>query len=252
MVRPRRALEAPPPSTLMRRVVIFCTVPLLVIAAVAAGFIWTAQQNHASPKLADPNAIPSSSPTPSSDGAPSGEASELTDEQEAAKAISTCRRAVALAESVLDAAGDGVGHWREHVQAQTDLSLGRNTDAQTKAIFKRSKLAGPSDVAKFETAKAGYKAQGDACKAVKGAESEQADHLTICRTRLSKVTSALTNADLAMKDWSNHLADMRKSAGGEVHNAQEVWLETWREAPPNLEKYASAMDTLAKTKSCPR
>ncbi|WP_152361132.1 hypothetical protein [Microlunatus speluncae] len=235
----------------MRRVVILCTVPLLVLAAAGAGlFVWNSQQQQAGP--AEPGAVPSTSSTPSTDGAPSGDASELTGEQQAAKAISSCRREVALAESVLGAAGDGTGHWREHVQAQTDLTLGRNTDAQTKAIFKRSKLAGPSDVAKYQTAKAGYKAESGACKAVKGADEEQTDHLAVCRARLDKVTSALTNADLVMKDWSNHLADMRKSAGGEVHDAQAVWLDTWRKAPPNLEKYAAAMDTLAKTKSCPR
>lgn len=253
MVRPRRALEAPPPSPLMRRVVILCTVPLLVIAAAAAGlFVWNAQQQQAGPLPAEPGAVPSTLSSPSTDGAPSGDASELTGEQQAARAISGCRRAVALAESVLGAAGDGISHWREHVQAQTDLTLGRNTDAQTKAIFKRTKLAGPSDVAKYQTAKAGYKADGEACKAVKGAAEEQTEQLKVCHTRLGKVSSALTNADLVIKDWSNHLADMRKSAGGAVHDAQSVWLETWRKAPPNLDKYASAMDTLAKTKSCPR
>lgn len=252
MVRPRRALEAPPPTSLMRRIVIFTTVPLLVIAAVAAGFIWTAQQRQAEPQQAAPGGSPSTPLSPSTEGAPSGEASELTGEEQAARAISACRRAVALAESVLEAAGDGVSHWREHVQAQTDLSLGRITDAQTKAIFKRTKLSGPSDVAKYETAKSAYKASADACKAVKGAEDEQADHLSICRARLAKVSSALTNADLAMRDWADHLADMRKSASGQVHDAQQVWLDTWRAAPPNLEKYAASMDTLAKTKSCPR
>lgn len=241
----------------MRRVAILCTVPVVVIAAAAAGvLIWSAQQNPTGlpPSSAGSGAaVPPSSSTPPSDSpAPSENASGPTGEQAAAaKAIADCRREVAQSESVLQAAGEGVDHWRQHVQAQTDLTLGRNTEAETKAIWKRTKLPGPSDVAKYETARSGHKAVADACKAVVAATSQQAEQLKLCRARLEKVRVALTGADLAMGDWADHLADMRKSASGHVHNAQEVWLDTWRAAPPNLEKYASAMDTLAKTKSCP-
>lgn len=245
----------------MRRIAILCTVPVVVIAATAAGvLVWSAQQN---PAALPPNSAgtgsavpPSVSSAPPADpapkSAPSENASGSTGEQEAVtKAVSDCRREVALTESVLQAAGPGVDHWRQHVQAQTDLTLGRNTEAETKAIWKRTKLPGPSDVAKYQTARSGHKAVDGACKPVKGAETDQAEQLKQCRARLDKVRLALGGADLAMGDWADHLADMRKSAGGHVHNAQEVWLDTWRAAPPNLEKYTAAMDALAKTKSCP-
>lgn len=261
MARPRRAADAPPPSPLMRRIAILCTVPVVVIAAAAAGvLLWSAQQNPAGipPNPASTNAAvpPSSSAAPSNDPAPksgpSEDASGSTGEQaEIAEAVADCRREVGRAESVLDAAGPGVDHWRQHVQAQTDLSLDRNTEAETKAIWKRTKLAGPSDIAKYQTARSGHTSVADACKAVEGAEDDKADQLQQCRARLDKVRAALSSADLAMGDWADHLADMRKSAGGHVHNAQDVWLDTWRAAPPNLEKYATAMDALAKTKSCP-
>ncbi|GAB3752080.1 hypothetical protein [Microlunatus parietis] len=243
----------------MRRIAILCTVPVVVIAAAAAGvLVWSAQQNPTGlPPNSAGSGVPPSSSAPASDdpapkGAPSENASGSTGEQEAvAEAVADCRREVAQSESVLQAASQGVDHWRQHVQAQTDLTLGRITEAETKAIWKRTRLPGPSDVAKYETARSGHKAVPDACKAVAGATTEQSEQLQLCRARLEKVRVALTGADLAMGDWADHLADMRKSASGHVHNAQEVWLDTWRAAPPNLEKYASAMDTLAKTKSCP-
>jgi len=235
----------------MRRVVILCTVPLLIIAASAAGVYLSNQQQQ---QDAGPNQgaiLPSTPATPSPESTPSTKASGPKGELVATKAMNDCRREVARAESVLEAAGDGVTHWREHVQAQTDLSLGRNSLDETKAIWKRTKLAGPSDVAKYETAKAGYKAAAKACQPVQAADEDQAANLKTCRTRLDKVRASLAAADRVIDDWADHLADMRKSAAGHVHNAQEVWMNTWRAAPPNLDKYAAAVDTLAKTKSCP-
>lgn len=242
MVRPRRALDAPPPTTLARRIVVILTVPVLIIGAVAAGVALAAQQNQLGAG-ASPNGAPANS---SDDESPTVDPSR---EAELAKAASTCRREVARAESVLNAAGPGVSHWRETVQAQTDLKLDRHEEKDAEKIWKRTRAAGPSDVAKYQTAKGGYQPD-TACAAVKGAPEAVAEQLKVCRARLGKVTSALGAADRAIKDWENHLTDMQRTE--DEDDAEELWQQAWAKAPGNLDKYAAAMDALAKTKSCPR
>ena len=61
------------------------------------------------------------------------------------------------------AARVAAGHWREHVQARTDLLAGKNTEATTKAIWKRTRLAGPDD-ARGVT----LEAENEACRWVGG------------------------------------------------------------------------------------
>jgi hypothetical protein len=43
-----------------------------------------------------------------------------------------------------------------------------------------------------------------------------------------------------MADWTKHLAVMRRSEARKVHNAQQKWLKTWREAPTNINAYKRA------------
>ncbi|MFC7625707.1 hypothetical protein ACFQU4_35560 [Microlunatus sp. GCM10028923] len=215
----------------------------------AAGVVvWTTLNQGGGPGTP---AIPLAKQAGSPDKTPE-DGSGATGKQSVGEAITTCRREVALAESVLAAAGDGVGHWREHVQAQTDLSLGRTEEDEAEKIWKRTRQAGASDVAKYQTAKSGRKADGNACRPVADAEDDQVEQLKMCQARLSKVTSALTNADLAMKDWQRQLEELKDADEDNLHDYEDSWLDTWRKAPKNLDRYSSAMDTLAKTKSCPR
>ena len=44
-----------------------------------------------------------------------------------------------------------------------------------------------------------------------------------------------------MGDWKSHLADMQRSREVHVDNAQQVWLEAYRAAPPNINAYEKAL-----------
>lgn len=248
MVQPRRAMDAPPRSRL-RRLIIWFTVPVLLLVMGAAGVVVWSTLNQGGPGTP---AIPLAKPAGGAPEETPEDGSGATGQQSVGEAITICRREVAVAESVLAAAGDGVDHWREHLQAQTDLSLGRTEEDDAEKIWKRTRQAGASDVAKYQTAKSGRKADGNACRPVKGAEDDQAEQLKMCQARLSKVTSALTNADLAMKDWQRQLDELKDADPDDLHDYEDSWLESWRKAPENLDRYSSAMDALAKTKSCPR
>ncbi|MFC7625708.1 hypothetical protein [Microlunatus sp. GCM10028923] len=223
-----------PSSPWARRLVILITVPAVTIAAVFAGLYLYQQQ--AATRTVNPAGPASSS---------------SSDTAKVKQAISDCRREVALAESVLSAADDGVRNWRERVQAQTDLSLGRISEKEAKDIWNRTGNAGPSDIAKYQTAKSAYRADNGACSPVKGATDAETEQLKTCRARVGKVGPALSAADLTLKDWEIHLGSTPASVRPSM-DPDGVWRDSWRKAPTNLNKYSDAMDTLAKTKSCPR
>lgn len=235
MVRPRRALRGVSALPLARQLIIFATVPAVIVGAAMAG-LFLFQQNRATPQAMNVAGAPTQSESQSA---------------KVAKAVSDCRREVGVAESVLAAADNGVRNWRERVDAQSDYSLRRISEKKAKEVWKRTGQAGPSDIAKYQTAKSSLGTNGGACGAAEGAENAQKDQLATCRTRLESVRSALIAADLTMKDWEIHLA----ATPSDTHlkrDPEGVWLEAWRNAPRNLGRYSDAMDTLAKTKSCPR
>ena len=58
--------------------------------------------------------------------------------------VANCRKAVQARDTVISRAATGIGHWSQHIQAQTDANAGRiSVDAMGK-IFLRSRLLGPT------------------------------------------------------------------------------------------------------------
>ena len=70
----------------------------------------------------------------------------------ASSAADACAAEIRTTEAVVAAARTGAEHWREHVQARTDLLSGKNPEATTKAIWKRTRLAGPGDISALNSA----------------------------------------------------------------------------------------------------
>jgi hypothetical protein len=44
-----------------------------------------------------------------------------------------------------------------------------------------------------------------------------------------------------MGDWKQHLADMQRSAVEHNNDAQEIWIEAYKAAPPNINAYNKAV-----------
>ena len=235
MVRPRRALRGVRALPLARQMIIFATVPAVIVGATLAG-LFILQQNQARPQTMSPGANPSQT---------------ASQRAQVAEAISACRRHVAVAESVLDAADNGIRNWRDRIEAQSDLALGRISKKEAEEVWKKTGQAGPSDIAKYQTAKDRFRDDSTACAAVKGAEDADNERLEACRTRAGKVRSALAAADRTMKDWEIALS-VTPSEKELKPEPEGVWADAWKKAPKNLSAYSDAMDTLAKTKSCPR
>ncbi|MEV0289610.1 hypothetical protein AB0H36_36255 [Kribbella sp. NPDC050820] len=139
------------------------------------------------------------------------------------------------------------GHWREHVQARTDLMAGKNTEETTKAIWKRTRLAGPADVAQLATVTATYD------KVVRGCEGLTSPEAVACAQRLTTLQAAAASGRAAAGDWAAHLEMMRAHADGDfgAEHAQEMWVTAWENAARNLNAFARADAALASAPACP-
>ncbi|MFI7065205.1 hypothetical protein ACIBL3_29720 [Kribbella sp. NPDC050124] len=165
---------------------------------------------------------------------------------EATDSAAACVAQIAAAEQVVKAARIAAGHWREHVQARTDLMTGKNTEATTKAIWKRTRLAGPADVSQLATATSAY------AKVVRGCEGLTSPDAAACRERLTALEVAAASGRAASGDWAAHLAMMRAHAAGDfgAEHAQEMWVSAWENAAKNLNAFARSDAALANAPAC--
>jgi hypothetical protein len=157
-----------------------------------------------------------------------------------------CAKEIQAAEAVVAAAGNATEHWREHVQARTDLLTGKNSLEQTKAIWKRTRLLGPADKAAVNSAVTERAATKGACAGVPGKAA------AACKQRLAALDAAGTADRAAAGDWAAHLQAMADHAAGDfgAEHAQDLWVAAWTAAPRNLDAAARATAALADAPAC--
>jgi len=221
-------------------------VPVLVALLALAGSVLAVQRGwfdggssvptgpQAAPRVQ--TSSPASAPPTTASSEPSGTPTGSADQ-----ALKGCRAKVRAADDVLKAAEVGVDHWAEHVQAQTDANAGTITAAKMDAIFKRTRLAGTDDVEDYEDAVQAYEDESGECDSADASPSV-AEQIGRCAEREEAQAPVLDAAGDAMQDWESHLAAMRRSRMGHVHDAQGVWIRAWRAAPPHIEAYQDAAE----------
>ena len=134
-----------------------------------------------------------------------------------------CRAKVRAADQVMAAGKDGMRHWAEHVQAQTDALAGKITVGKMEDIFDRTMKAGDEDEKRYTAAVKAYRHRDGSCRAVAGASAQVAKQLTRCADRGRAQRPVLVAAEDGMADWTKHLADMRRSEAREgPQPAEEV------------------------------
>lgn len=183
-----------------------------------------------------PTATPSTADRAQNSPTPAG-----SDDQNAEQVLDACRAKVEAADKILAAAKVGIGHWSEHVQAQTDYNLGQIDAARLDKIFKRTRKAGPSDVRKYHTAVQAYDTLPDSCDAIPDAPAKLSSAMARCDDRSRAQEAVLSAAEDGMHDWAAHLRDMRRSDSGQVHDARGIWLRTWSAAPPHIRAFDRAV-----------
>ncbi len=165
---------------------------------------------------------------------------------DAATAGAACAAEIAAAEEVVKSARIAAGHWQEHVQARTDLLAGKNAEETTKAIWKRTRLAGAADLARLAAATTGYDQVLGGCKGLTSAGA------SACKLRLTALELAAASGRAAGGDWAAHLAMMRAHAAGDfgAEHAQDLWVTAWENAASNLNAFARADAALANAPAC--
>lgn len=266
MAKARRAKTRP------SRVVVPVVVALLVVVGVVGATQgWFSRDSTttanpspsvlASQQSADPGSSATTSPSadasdssspsasPSSSDDPSSPSSSAPSDSAGGKVLTSCRASVRAADRTVAAAEVGIMHWSEHVQAQTDANAKKITIAQMEKIFKRTRLGGPDDVKRYHDAVQVADQSSGSCQAPASATGTVKQQLDSCAVRSKAQKPVLEAAKNGMDDWESHLAAMRRSRMVHVHDAQGVWLRTWRAAPPHIEAFKKA-DTSFDAPSC--
>lgn len=225
--------------------------PIAVVLALVIGGVAFANRSAGGTDNAEPGATSSvlgtastaapQSATPSTPSSPQPSASSA---RQAASALSACQLKVRQADRVLQEAKTGIGHWAEHVQAQTDANADVISVEKMDGTFKQTRLAGPADQKRYADALSDYRELKGSCQPVKGAPESDAQSLADCAQRSQAQQPVLAAAAAGMKDWRSHLAAMQRSREGHVENAEEIWLKAWRAAPPHINAYQNAAANL--------
>jgi pyruvate/2-oxoglutarate dehydrogenase complex dihydrolipoamide acyltransferase (E2) component len=182
----------------------------------------------------------SAAPSPSASATPTATASPAS--TEAVRAMESCRERVQAADEVLKQARTGIGHWEAHVGAERAAAKREISTEKRQAIFKATRLQGPDDQRRYADAQRAYDKVRDAsCGKAKGADAEVTATLATCRERAVAQGRLMAAAAKPMGDWKSHLAAMQRSREIHVDNAQQVWLEAYKAAPPNINAYEKAL-----------
>lgn len=234
------------------RVVIGVVALLALGMGAVAGWMTLADSGGAADVPAVANASTSGSPTPEAEG----ESSDAEDDSaipepdgssnESVAAKEGCIAELAAADNVVEVARGGIDNWTEHVQASLDQVAGRISVETKKAIWKRTRLAGPEDQRTYEEALAEYEQVKGRC--VELSSEDSAD----CVDRAQATATILEATDGAMGDWEWHLGQMAAFADGDFDEARanEMWDVAKRIAPVNLGKFADAERALAAAPDC--
>ncbi len=222
----------------------------MVVALLVIGGLLAAQQGlfrgdgstvttptvMATAQTASPTAV--REPTDGTEPSPSP---TVEGDRTAQQALDDCRHSVQATDRILAAARVGIGHWSEHVQAQTDANAGTISQDEMAAIFKRTRLDGPDDVAKYKGAVKAHDVAKASCDAPAGASAPVTEQMSRCSERSRQQKPVATAAQNGMDDWESHLAAMMRSRMGQVHDAQGVWIRAWKAAPPHISAYHRAV-----------
>jgi hypothetical protein len=237
-------------------------IPLVVAAALLVGGSFAAvrfwpnattagpqpESNATTTEQQSPNTA-ESSPSPSASTSPSDSPAAAA----AAQALETCRAKVAAADEVLKQGKTGVEHWAIHIQAQKDNLAGKISVDQMKARFKKTRLAGPADLKRYDDALSAYKELDGSCERVEGADTQVATTLARCIKRSKAQPAVLRAAAAGMKDWKAHLTFMQRNAlhkEGTPSEAQATWLKQYRSAPKNINAFKKASADFEDAPSC--
>ena len=239
MSRARRAIHR------QRRPMLLVAVGVIAVVVAAAG-VAIALLGSGDKAAVQPPPTADHAAHNASHPAPTASVSESAPNVTGSAPADACTAEIRTTEAVVAAARTAAGHWREHVQARTDLLSGKNSEEVTKAIWKRTRLAGPADIAALNTAVTAQTRSAGGCAKLTGSTA------AACKQRMAVLGRVATADRAAAADWAHHLSMMAAHAAGDFgsEHAQELWVTAWSSAPKNLNAATRANADLPTAPVC--
>ena len=184
--------------------------------------------------------------------APKGAGSRIP--EQVTEELRACKTAADKGTAAGTTARVAVGDWAAHIQAMKDEQSGKNTEAQTKAIWTRTRLAGPGHVATFEAADKAFRPVRDACTKVDTAPltTQQKASVEACRTYTENADKAAGAARASVVEWKAHLQAMADRRAGRLDPgvAMHRWMSAYEKAPFRISVYKRTDQDLQQTQAC--
>ena len=219
----------------------------LVLLAVGGLFWATADRPTRATTVA--NQAGSSAVAPSPAGTPgTAPADPDTPPATLVACVDTLQRGTAVV-AAADAARD---HWGTHVRAQTDYDVGAISRQQMIDTFAATKAMGPADLAAFDAAEAAYAPAGSGCT---GLDPNAVDQrwqpvAAQCSQRAAVQATALQAGSAVVADWRAHVEMMQNKPHTDPNAYGRMWRDMVTAAPPHLDAFSSARDTLNQQPVC--
>ena len=236
---PRRATAQRATPRRLRRLLIVAVAVVVVLGAAAVYLLRPGGPGIPSAAGQSPEAAPSTAESSKEASTPAADA-----------ALDRCINESKAADAVLLAADAGVKDWHDHVQAQTDGNSGKISVSEMNAIFQRTRLAGPAELAKYDSAVTDLQQLGGACDPMSGAKGRTAKHLDACLDRRKVQDTAMKAAAGAMTDWRDHQTKEGGTDAGHYGESTRHWLADWRNAPEHIDAYQKEQKLVAKAPAC--
>ena len=206
---------------------------------------------ESSPSPTETTPSPTATPSATASRSATSESTATPASAAAVKAMNACRDRVRTADEVLDEARTGVQHWEAHVEAERKAEAGTISISERQKIFKETREKGPGDQKHYADALRDYDdVKKASCGKTDGADKKTAATMAKCHKRSDEQAPVLKTAAAAMGDWKHHLADMQRSRVQHNSDAQQVWINAYKAAPPNINAYEKAAKELKKAPKC--
>jgi hypothetical protein len=223
---------------------------VVVVAGVVAGAMVAQHGNSADQPSKTSTATNTAGASPS--GAP--RTSSTSPKPAMPAALRSCAGEVRAQDSLVMTMATGIGHLDHHVQAMKDNWAGKISVDQMKAMWKMTRLAGPSDIAAYKRDTTAVHTAGHPCATLSPSKLPASFQKqgTSCQERSAALANAAVAGEGAMHEWSYHLTQMAlfKSGAFSSATANQRWLEVFDATPALVQHFDNAMSKLARAPRC--
>lgn len=166
-------------------------------------------------------------------------------------ALVACRMEVTRGDALAAVSATVASDWEGHTSSLTRLEAGQITKTEADATWKRTKLAGPSDMKRYHAASTAYSQSKGACARMGALPSAFAGTGTRCVQRANADSDVAVKVAPVSAAWASHLMSMKAKADTPVARYMAKWHQQVNGAPKILSAYRAAASAVRASPTCP-